>query len=86
MLWASVGVLSVFSSKWVGNGLLGKLERQYSIVSVETVTQADVIVVLGGTTVPALVPRVEVEVTEACLIACCTVCVYIGRARLHIFC
>ena len=65
LLWASVGVLSVFSSKWVGNGLLGQLERQYSIVSVETVPQADVIVVLGGTTVPALAPRVEVEVTEA---------------------
>lgn len=46
-------------------GLLGHLERQYPIVSVEAVPQADVIVVLGETTVPALVPRVEVEVTEA---------------------
>ena len=65
LLWAGVGVLSVFSSKWVGNGLLGSLERQYPIVSVDAVPQADVIVVLGGTTVPALAPRVEVEVTDA---------------------
>lgn len=65
LLWAGVGFLTAFSSKWVGNGLLGYLERQYPIVSVEAVPQANVIVVLGGTTVPALAPRVEVEVTEA---------------------
>jgi uncharacterized SAM-binding protein YcdF (DUF218 family) len=55
----------VLSSKWVGNGLLGNLERQYPTLSIEETPTADVIVVLGGTTVPAIAPRREVEVTEA---------------------
>ena len=42
-----VVLLSAFSSKWVGNGLLRQLERQYPIVTVETLPPADVIVVLG---------------------------------------
>lgn len=65
LLWLGVSVLMAFSTKWVGNGLLGHLEQQYPIVSVEAVSQADVIIVLGGTTVPALAPRIQVEVTEA---------------------
>ena len=65
LLWAGVVLLSAFSSKWVGNRLLRQLERQYPIVTVETLPPADVIVVLGGTTLPATPPRVHVEVTEA---------------------
>jgi len=65
LLWAGVVLLSAFSAKWVGNGLLRHLERQYPIVTVETLPPADVIVVLGGATLPAIAPRVHVEVTEA---------------------
>lgn len=65
LLWAGVVLIVVLSSKWVGNGLLGNLERQYPTLSIEETPTADVIVVLGGTTVPAIAPRREVEVTEA---------------------
>jgi uncharacterized SAM-binding protein YcdF (DUF218 family) len=61
---AGFAVLSVFSNAWVAATLIGLLENQYPAKTVETLPQADAIVVLGGFTLPPLPPRPYVDVGE----------------------
>ena len=52
----------VFSNPLVGDRLLGGLEAEFEIRSAADSPNADAIVVLGGVTVPAVPPRVEIEI------------------------
>ncbi len=64
LLIAGVAVVLFFASPWVGATLLFSLESEYAVLRAEDGPAADVIVVLGGTTVPPLGPRVHVEVGD----------------------
>jgi uncharacterized SAM-binding protein YcdF (DUF218 family) len=65
LLVAGVFVVLFFASPWVGSKLLGSLENDYAVLRAEDCPPADVIVVLGGSTVPPLAPRAHVEVEGA---------------------
>jgi uncharacterized SAM-binding protein YcdF (DUF218 family) len=62
LLLAGIAVVLFFSSYGVGGWLMGRLESEYPALTAEESPQADVIIVLGGTTVPALPPRAHIEV------------------------
>ena len=65
LLWAGVAVVLFFSSSCVGGFLLGQLEGEYPVVTANDSPPADVIIVLGGATMPPLAPRVHIEVGES---------------------
>lgn len=60
---ASLGILLIASNSWVAVSLTRSLEWQY--LPSETYPQADVIVVLGGTTGSAIYPRQIVDIGGA---------------------
>lgn len=60
-----IALVLIFSNPLVGDAFLGSLEDDFQILSPESLPQADVIVVLGGVTSPAIAPRVAVEVGGA---------------------
>jgi len=64
LLLAGIAVVLFFSSGSVGGWLIGRLEREYPPLTAAASPQADVIIVLGGATAPALPPRAHTEVGE----------------------
>jgi uncharacterized SAM-binding protein YcdF (DUF218 family) len=61
---AGTGVLLLFSSPWVGEAMLRSLENDYPSLAPADCDSAQAIVVLGGVTAPAVLPRSGVEVNE----------------------
>ena len=67
-LWCGVGgigVLLVFGNGLVADALLGSLENDYPAMAPADTPRADVVVVLGGITYPALPPLVRPDVGPA---------------------
>lgn len=62
---AGIAVLLVFSNAMVADALLGSLENDYPVLAPSACPRADVIVVLGGITYPALPPLVMPDVGPA---------------------
>ena len=62
-LLGGVAVVLVASNPMAASLLLGSLEARYPPAPVEEYPRVDAIVVLGGSTLPPLPPRLEVEVT-----------------------
>ncbi len=65
LLWTGFSLLLFFSASCTGDALLGHLETRYPAMRAEESPPADVIIVLGGATVPALKPRVHIEVADS---------------------
>ncbi len=65
LLWTGFSLLLFFSTSCTGAALLSHLEGRYPAMRAEDSPSADVIIVLGGATVPALKPRVHIEVADS---------------------
>lgn len=62
---AGIGLVLAFSNTAIAEALLGSLEDDFPPAPVSSYPVADAIVVLGGSTGPAVPPRVSVEVGDA---------------------
>lgn len=65
LVGAGALALWVLATPWMGNVLVGSLERQFPPSSVDDVPEADAIVVLGGGVGPAVPPRPYPDLNDA---------------------